>query len=375
LKAGAAAGLAAVAPLAAAASPARAKRCIFIVCTGGPSQLETWDPKPDAPSDVRGPYGAISTNVAGIRISETLPRLARQADRYALIRSLHHDGPAVHELGLQLIQTGRADAAGGHWPHPGAVLSHLGAGHGPLSASLLLPQPLGDTGISLAQGQGAAFLAANHAPKSAAATELLAPSARAALILDAEGSDLRDRYGRTAFGDDCLRARRLVESGVRFVTVNQYTSLFNQHTWDSHGYPDLPTRVADIRDHVAAPFDHAVSALIADLCDRGLYEDTLLVCVGEFGRTPKLTTSGGRDHWTRCWSAMLGGGGIRGGQVIGASDAHAAEPVSAPVSPANLVATIYQSLGIPSSATLRDDDGRRHALLPTAVAPISALVA
>jgi hypothetical protein len=352
---------------------AKAKRCIFIVCTGGPSQLETWDPKPEAPSEVRGPYGAIETNVAGIRISETLPRLAALADRYALVRSLNHDGPAVHELGLQLVQTGRADLSSGEWPNPGAALSYLDGSRGPLPASMILPQPLGDTGITLPRGQGTGFLPAAHAPLSAGTPELLAPSVRASLDLAGEAAGLRDRYGRTGFGDDCLRARRLVEGGVRFVTVNQYSTLFNQHTWDSHGFPDLPTRVADIGEHVAAPFDHAVSALIADLCDRGQYEDTLLVCIGEFGRTPKLTPTGGRDHWTRCWSAMLGGGGIRGGQVIGASDAHAAEPVESPVSPSELVATIYAALGVSADVRLRTASGETRSLRPAA-APVSALV-
>jgi len=396
-----------------AARPAgKAKRCIFILCTGGPSQLETWDPKPEAPAEVRGPFGAIETNVSGIRISETLPLLARRADRFSLVRSVHHAGPALHEVGLQLIQTGRSFSGGAEWPSMGAALSRLHGRAGSLPAAVLLPRPLGDLGIALPQGQGAGFLGDVYAPlapfgdpndadyrvesllagteprrgrreglrellgydaASDASTglgadplyELMAsPEARSAFDLSREAVQLRDRYGRTTFGQSCLLARRLVEHGTRFVTINQFDSVFHQHTWDCHGYPDLPTRVADLKDRVAASFDQSVSALIDDLVARGLYEDTLLCCFGEMGRTPTLTATGGRDHWTRCWSVMLGGGGLRGGQVIGASDAHASEPVARPVSPATLAATVYTALGVAPDTRLPGADGQHRPLLP-----------
>lgn len=357
------AGISLLAPAAASARDHadRAKRCIFIVCTGGPSQLETWDPKPEAPSHVRGPFGAIETNISGIRISETLPRLARLADRYSLVRSLHSNGPALHEIGLQLIQTGACELGGEERPHVGAAVAQARGG----SVPVLLPHPIGDTGLPLYRGQGSGFLTESYSPISATNEPAsLAPTVRAALSLAKEPAAVRDRYGRTPFGENCLRARRLVENGAAFVTINQFDTIFHQHTWDCHGLPDLPTRVADLRDHVAAPFDLALSALIEDLYDRGLYEETLVVCVGEFGRTPRINKTGGRDHWNRCWSAMLGGGGTPGGQVIGASDAHAAEPTADPITPTQFLATIYEKLGLSPDHRLRTAAGTFKPLLP-----------
>lgn len=418
LQTGAAAAVAlAAGPAAAvgAAPRARAKRCIFILCTGGPSQLETWDPKPEAPAEVRGPYRAIETNVSGLRISETLPLLARRADRFSIVRTLHHSGPALHEVGLQLVQSGRVASGAEEWPSFGAVLSKLLGPAGPLPASVILPRPLGDTGIALPQGQGAGFLGDAHAPltlagdpsepgfsvesllsasdptgrrggrrerlstlvgaaPASAARERFGaeppyelwstPQARSAFDVSREPAVLRDRYGRSTFGQSCLLARRLLEHGTRFVTINQFDGVFHQHTWDCHGYPDLPTRVADLKERVAAPFDQAVAALLDDLTARGLYEDTLLCCFGEMGRTPTLTATGGRDHWTRCWSVMLGGGGLRGGQVIGASDAHASEPIERPVTPAMLAATVYTALGVAPDTRLAGADGHLRTLLP-----------
>lgn len=408
----------------AARTAGKAKRCIFILCTGGPSQLETWDPKPDAPAEVRGPFGALETNVSGLQISETLPLLARRADRFSLVRSVHHTGPAVHEVGLQLMQTGRAFTGGEDWPSLGAALSRLHGPAGSLPASLVFPRPLGDTGIALPQGQGAGFLGAAHAPLAPigdpneagygvdslladarsgrrngrreslgallghdAASEasdglgadplyelMASPEARSAFDLSREATTLRDRYGRTTFGQSCLLARRMVEHGSRFVTINQFDSVFHQHTWDCHGFPDLPTRVADLKEHVAASFDQAVSALIDDLVARGLYEDTLICCLGEMGRTPTLTATGGRDHWTRCWSVMLGGGGLRGGQVVGASDAHAAEPITRPVTPAMLAATVYTALGVAPDTRLTGADGVQRQLLPSGTEALHELI-
>ena len=400
----------------------KAKRCIFILCTGGPSQLETWDPKPDAPAEVRGQFGAIETNVSGIRISETLPLLARRADRFSLMRSVHHTGPTLHEVGLQHIQTGRASSGGDEWPSMGAALSRLRGPVGALPAAVILPRPLGDTGVALPQGQGAGFLGDAYAPLAPvgdpnevgygverlldgagyrsgrrerrgallghdAAREvatgfgadpmydlMASPEARAAFDVSRESPTLRDRYGRSTFGQSCLLARRLVEHGTRFVTINQFDSVFHQHTWDCHGFPDLPTRVADLKEHVAASFDQAVSTLIDDLVARGLYEDTLICCFGEMGRTPHVTATGGRDHWTRCWSVMLGGGGLCGGQVVGASDAHASEPVARPVTPAMLTATVYTALGVAPDTRLPGADGHSRTLLPSGTEALHELI-
>ena len=370
----------AIAPAAVSATPSAVstKRLILIVCNGGPSQLETWDPKPDAPSEVRGPFGAIDTAVPGLRVSELLPSLASLADRFALIRSLHLEGPespALHETGLQRLHTGTSGETLG--PSLGARLSANAGKAGELPPYVLLPRPLSFTGVELPHGEGSGPLSPRHgptiisgvphAPGYAREAAVIPPGAyseaalcgdahergatesysalRRALDVSSENERAREAYGRTEFGQSCLVARRLVERGVRCVTINQFPTLFNTTSWDCHGYPDLPTRLADLRD-VAAPFDRAVAALIADLCDRGLYADTVVCCLGEFGRTPRITRTGGRDHWTRCWSAMLGGGGIRGGQVIGESDAHAAEPREHAVIPAELTSTLMAALGL-----------------------------
>jgi hypothetical protein len=225
-------------------------------------------------------------------------------------------------------------------------------------------------------GLAALLESASATPRSAGAHYDLAsvPAARRGFDLAAEPEQLRERYGRSTFGQSCLLARRLVEHGAGFVTVNQFDTLFHQHTWDCHGFPDLPTRVADLRDQVAAQFDQAVSALLEDLSARGLYEETLVCCFGEFGRAPVLSATGGREHWTRCWSVMLGGGGIRGGQVVGASDARGAEPVERPVTPADLAATVYSALGIDPAAVLTGVDGARRPLLPAGAAPLCELL-
>lgn len=378
-----AAGALAVGSRAAAGPAPKARNLIFILCSGGPSQLDTWDPKPEAPAEIRGPYGALSTPVAGLRVSETLPRLARLSDRYAVVRSVHSEGPALHELGYQWVQTGRASVSGPEWPHFGAVVAHYYGSRGTAAGNVVLPQPLLTAGLSLPLGQHAGFLGAHLDPVIAVAQPgmevltvaarpdearqsrraALAPAARlasldggtpgagvlptGALSLDQEPEAARERFGRGRFGESCLAARRLVERGVRCVTINQHPSLFHTPSWDCHGLPDLPTRVPDLKDQVAAPFDQAVSALIEDLVQRGLYEETLVCCFGEFGRAPQINAGGGRDHWNRCWSVMLGGGGVRGGQVVGASDPSGAEPRERPVTPSDLAATIYAALGVP----------------------------
>lgn len=392
----------------AAAEEGPQRNLIFILCSGGPAQLDTWDPKPDAPSNVRGPYGALRTPVAGVRISETLPHLAKQAADYALVRSVWSDQPAVHEIGFQQAQTGRAGEAI-EFPHYGAVLSALAGARGAAPPFVVLPRPLGPAGMELPMGQHAGALGINFDPMVAltgddpespqawayrearrgerrlalaggagvrlAGLEPAPPSLPSgALNLEEESPAVRERYGRSRFGESCLAARRLVERGTRCVVVNQFPSLFDTWSWDCHGQRGLPTRAADIKEQVAAPFDRAVSALFRDLKERGLYTETLVCCFGEFGRSPELNAQGGRDHWTRCWSVMLGGGGIRGGQVVGASDARGAEPVERPVTPAELAATVYAALGVPASTRLRLSDGTGVRLVEPEVSPIRELL-
>ncbi|MDP9171330.1 MAG: DUF1501 domain-containing protein, partial [Acidobacteriota bacterium] len=191
--------------------------CILLMLVGGPSHLDTWDMKPDAPANVRGPFRPIRTNVPGIEISEIFPRMARHADKFALIRSVHHDGPAVHATGYQLMQTGRIATGGVEYPHVGCVVAKAtGTRHVLVGGEVL------NTGGTMAHGQSAGLLGAQFAPIPGPA-------------LKREPDDVRERYGLNAFGQNCLKARQLVEAGTRFVTVNMFDSVFDQPTWDSHG--------------------------------------------------------------------------------------------------------------------------------------------
>ena len=364
----------------------RDRSIVLLMLVGGPSQLETWDPKPKAPIEVRGPFGSIATSVPGVRINEHLPRLAHRLDHLTVIRSLHHDAAPIHETGHQLIQTGKLARPGHDHPHVGAVLAQVRGVQNGLPPFVVVPGPIGNTGVGVSHGQTAGplgesfepfhlsadpgsadydavsvldhaqrFLDRAHALPNAVdhpAQRLLSRQARAAFDLCAEPESLRDVYGRTTFGQSCLLARRLVEAGVRLVTVNMFESVFNRVTWDCHGSRPFST-LDDYAHDLLPTLDMAFSALIDDLENRGLLDSTLVVATGEFGRTPRLNAAGGRDHWPGVWSAVLAGGGTCGGQVIGASNAEGGEPADRPVTPGELVATMYRSLGI--DATLKLD--------------------
>jgi uncharacterized protein (DUF1501 family) len=364
---------------------------------GGPSQLETWDPKPAAPAEVRGPFGSIATALPGVRFNEHLPRMARWMDRVTLIRSLHHDAAPIHETGHQLLQTGRLCREGQEAPHFGSVAARLQGARNELPPFMVLPRPIGNTGVGVPHGQTAGALGSAYepfhvaadpaaadydaldlldraqrfldeadghlpAPVLASAGRVLAPQARTAFDLAAERAALRDAYGGTTFGQSCLLARRLVESGVRVVTVNMFETVFNRVTWDCHGNRPFST-LDDYAGALLPTLDQALSALLEDLDRRGLLETTLVVATGEFGRTPRINAAGGRDHWPGVWSALLAGGGTRGGHVIGASDTHAAAPADRPVAAPELVATIYRSLGIDPAAPLALTDGTEAPLV------------
>jgi hypothetical protein len=295
------------------------RSCILLMLTGGPSHLDTWDPKPNAPREIRGPFRPIRTNVPGIEISELFPRMARHADKYTLIRSVHHEAAAVHDTGLQLMQTGRLSVGEPDFPHMGCVAAKvLGSRH------VMLPYAIGNTGGNLSHGQTAAFLGESFEPQVLSAPD---------------------------FTLSCRTALRLVESGTRFVTVNMFDTVFDRTTWDAHGSKPFST-LADYRDTVAPTFDSAYSSLLEDLSARGLLSSTLVVAMGEFGRSPKINPSGGRDHWPQCWTIVMAGGGIKGGEVYGSSDATGSEPRDNPVSPASVVATVYKTLGIPTDLFL-----------------------
>jgi hypothetical protein len=392
-----------------AAPPRSDRACIQLFLVGGPGQLDTWDLKPDAPAEVRGPFRPIKTNVPGVEICEHFPHMARMADKYAIVRSVHHEEAPIHETGHQLMQTGRLFRRGVEWPHYGAALSRLRPTGGPLPRWVVVPGPIGNTGVSVSHGQTAGFLSANHGPflppaemdvvladagnrngldparlpheralldavddvaraldsregEAATATvrEVLAsPLARRAFNLKEEPPDVRERYGMNTFGQSCLLARRLVQYGVGLVTVNMFDTVFGQVTWDCHANGgDLSTTLEDYKTILCPMLDRAYTALLDDLAVHGLLDHTLVLAMGEFGRTPKLNNRGGRDHWPSVWSMLLAGGGVRGGQVVGSSNRLGEEPKDRPVTPAEIAATVYRSLGIDLATELPGSDGR-----------------
>lgn len=309
---------------------------ILLMLVGGPSQFETWDPKPDAPEEIRGPFGSIATSIPGVRIGEHLPRMAGRMGKLAMIRSLHHDLAPIHETGLQLLQTGGFSRHDDQ-PHFGAIATARLGRRGRTPASVILPGPIVETGVQLPRGQTAGDLAEIHAPT------FLDPGSVPGL--DSEPRRLRESYGSTGFGRCCLAARRLVEAGVRVVTVNMYDTVFDRVSWDCHGSRPFST-MDDYRREVLPTFDRAFSALIDDLDARGMLETTLVAAVGEFGRTPRLNASGGRDHWPGVWTGVMAGGGVQGGRVVGASDARGAEPADRPVKTSEWLATLGWALGL-----------------------------
>ncbi len=379
-----------------AANPGQ-RACIQLLLVGGPGQLDTWDLKPHAPADVRGPFRPVRTNVPGISICEHFPLMARRADRFAILRSVHHKEAPIHETGQQLLQTGRLAPFGQEAPHCGAVLSKLQPA-GDVPPWVLLPGPIGNTGVNVSHGQSAGWLGAGcepfcaraddldparmrrpralvqaadaahraadaagepDAPTARALDQLFSPRAKRAFDLAAEPRPVRDRYGWNTFGQSCLLARRLVQHGVRLVTVNMFDTVFNQITWDCHANGgDLNATLDDYRDTLCPMLDRAWTALLDDLEGLGLLPTTLVMAAGEFGRTPRLNGRNGRDHWPGVWSMLLAGGGVKGGQVIGSSDKHAEEPKDRPVHAAEVAATVYHALGIDPSAALPGPDGR-----------------
>jgi uncharacterized protein (DUF1501 family) len=383
-------------------SPGDDRSCILLLLVGGPGQLDTWDLKPNAPTDVRGPFRPIATTVPGLQVCEHFPQLARRAEHFALVRSVHHDAAPIHETGHQLLQTGRLCRGGIEYPHYGAVLSHL---RGPRADGVppwvVLPTPVDNTGVSVSHGQSAGFLGPQHEPvvlhgDPARLTErhallaaaddahraldaaggtsdpVFSPRAKKALDIGDEPEDLRARYGGNTFGQSCLLARRLVETGVRLVTVNMFDTVFNEITWDCHADGGaLATTLDDYRDMLCPMFDATCAALLDDLHERGLLDKTLVVAMGEFGRTPHLNPRGGRDHWPGCWSILLAGGGVQGGRVVGSSDRLGGEPRDRPVTPADVAATVYRCLGIDPQTPLPGPEG--NAVLAAEAEPIIEL--
>lgn len=376
--------------------------CIMLFLVGGPSQIDTWDPKPNAPAEIRGPFNPISTTVPGIQISEIFPRMARHMEKLALIRSVYHTATAVHDTGHQMMQTGRLFTGGIEHPHAGCVLGYLKGQRGEVPAHVLMPRPIGRTGGNMPHGQSAGYLGKQHDPfvlnadpadpkfkvpdllppdyissvraerrqrmreavegslkafeKNAQARQLddnfnlayrlmSSQQAREAFDLEKEPAAIRDRYGRTRFGQSCLLARRLIEAGVRFVTVNMFETVFDEITWDIHGSRPF-TDITEMARLVAPNFDQAFSTLLEDLQQRGLLARTVVTAMGEFGRTPKINPAGGRDHHPGVWTILMGGGPIKGGRVVGESDELGYFPKTRPVTPGEVAASLFQALGL-----------------------------
>ncbi|MCS6976187.1 MAG: DUF1501 domain-containing protein [Gemmatales bacterium] len=353
LQAGAATlGTAAFATATPARSTSRSRyNCIVLFLTGGPSHLETFDPKPDAPEEIRGPFRPIRTKVPGLLFSEHLPRLAERADRFAVVRSVFHRLSAIHETGQQLLQTGRVSRPGVEYPSVSAILSQW-ENHSPMRPrTALLPGPLGNTGVMISHGQGAGFLGSSREPWSP-------PPSHCRGLLRREPDALRERYGQHRFGQLCLLARRMIEDGFRMVTVNMFDTVFNEITWDCHADGGcLASDFDDYKNVLCPMLDQTLSALLDDLASRGLLQQTLVVAMGEFGRTPVINPRGGRDHWPEVWSILLAGGPIPGGVVLGSSDKHGCEPRHDPIPAADVAATILHALGVEPHLQLREPGG------------------
>ncbi len=414
-----------------AVQPSKDVNCIHLMLVGGPSQLDTWDMKPDAPASIRGPFKPIKTNVSGIEISEIFPRMATHADKYALLRSAYHTAAAVHDTGCQMMQTGRLFQGGLESPNYGSVLRFEKGAKGDMPPNVLIPYTIGQLGGNLPHGDTAGFLGkaydpfvlnADPADPNFKVPDLLPPDyisavrvdrrrswremidqsvsyfeesnqdsklmdatfnqaytlmtstkAREAFDLTQESEDTRKRYGLNRFGQGCLLSRRLVERGVRFVTLNMFETVFNEITWDIHGSAPF-SPISCYSDLVGPMFDNGYSSLIEDLSKSGLLDTTMVLATGEFGRTPRINPAGGRDHWPQCWTVVMAGGGIKGGQVVGSSDAIGAAPKDQPVMPANIAATIYKCLGVPIDTILKTPQGREVRVVDHGFEPINDLL-
>ncbi len=419
----------------AATSSGKAKSCIVLYCWGGMSHHEVFDPRPDAPVDVRGEFSPISTAVPGIIVGEHIPRLAKIANRLAIVRSVNH-GESAHGRGMYWNLTGHAPPpipAGNipptreQWPSLTAMVSKIRAAPKGVPGAVRLPYPLVDNG-TLQGGEYGGWLGVPHDPivmktpagtawggvsrslgaevldlknnvalsraqmrrklvaslerpisvpaefeefehfRELASDMLLSSAVRNAYNLDAEDVKTRDTYGMHIGGQSMLLARRLVEAGVPIVQVCCAAGDLNGgkgDMWDTHG-----DNFRRLKERLLPVFDRAMSALILDLEQRGMLDETLVVMLTDFGRTPKINGAAGRDHYPNVYSVAMAGGGIRGGQVYGSSDTLGAFPRTSPCSPADLHATIFQSLGISPRAEIHDQLGRPFPVSDGRVLPL-----
>ncbi|HUQ69467.1 MAG TPA: DUF1501 domain-containing protein [Planctomycetaceae bacterium] len=400
----------------------RAKQCILLFMWGGPSHIDTFDPKPQAPKQVRGPFATISTNVPGIEVSEHYHRMARHADKLAIVRSMTHDDPA-HLSSVHTLLTGhlppvnKSDAeppSDRDTPHIGSVMSKLRPAAGAMPSFVAMPWIVSHPSApgGKAPGQHGGWLGHQHDPflvagdpnqpnwqvpalalidgqspdrlnhrrdllssldrqrrvlesggiieqlslqQSQAFGLLTSATVRGAFDVQQETAETRDRYGRHIHGQCVLLARRLIDHGVPLVAVNWHDD--GRSFWDTHG-----NNFNRLKNDLIPPNDRAFAALLDDLSASGKLDETLIVWVGEFGRGPHINGSSGREHHPGCYTGVLAGGGVRGGQIYGASDAIGMAPAENPVSPHDVTATMFHALGIPNDAVLRDALNRPHAI-------------
>lgn len=401
----------------------RAKSVIFLFQWGGPSQLDTFDMKPNAPDTIRSPYKPISTTVPGLQMCEHFPRLAQRAHKLSLIRTMTHTMKNHASAGYYAISgheppsdDQRLRDSLSLYPGYGSVVDRILPNKNGMPTYVSYPHVIRDG--SIVPGQGASFLGKAHDPfffsedpnrgsfslpelslpsgisvdrlqrrrelqtiidkqarlldKSAQAkgfdeyyeraiSMITSPNVRRAFDLSDEPQSVRDAYGRTTYGQSCLLARRLVEAGVKFVTVYYSRSIGGREVgnggWDTHGFDN--SRMYKIVDKYQHPMtDQTLPTLLDDLENRGLLDETLVVWMGEFGRTPKINKNESRDHWPQCYTALLAGGGVQGGSIYGTSDEHAMYPAEHPVRPDDLAATMFYLMGIDPGTEVMDVSNR-----------------
>lgn len=389
---------------------------IFYWLAGGPSHIDTYDTKPDMPAEVRGPFATIPTNVPGINFCELLPKHAAIADKFSIIRSLHHKH-GVHDDAAHWVQTGypqlMAREMGQRFPCQGSIVSHLlGPNRVGMPAYVCIPQPYTSP---LGFYQRASFLGPDHealnggvipyrgkepavaftphptmtlprlddrralleqmnnlrrfaehsnafasinAHQQKAFELVTSPRVQLAFDLNREPSALREKYGQHHWGKSTLLARRLVEAGTTFVTINHYEADIDW--WDDHSAIEKNLRKR------LPPYDQALSALIDDLHDRGLDKDVLVVAVGEFGRGPRIDAQAGRGHWPGAFSALVSGGGLKMGRIVGSTTNDGGAPKERPLGPGDLLATIYHVLGIDAEQMIVNKENRPVKLVEAA---------
>ena len=414
----------------------KAKRCIVLFMLGGPPQHETWDPKPEAPAEIRGDFKPIATSTPGLQVGELMPQTAKWTNHIAVLRAMATDDNAHSASGYWML-TGNPHSPKNaenslpgppnDWPCMAAVVRHLKGDAGPLPGSIRLPEEIWNTGRLLWPGQDAGWLGSHADPwlvncdpnapdfripdialpaeltserfaqrrdflsqlnrsldkmqsspqlqrwgawQSKAIDLIRTKETQNAFSIDQDSQATRDRYGRNRFGQSVLLARRLVESGVSLVQVNWTRwkdDPDNAPAWDTHA-----KNAERLKTVLMPPMDQAYSALLEDLHQRGMLDDTLVVWIGEFGRSPKHNPSGGRDHWGHVFSGALAGGGVQGGAVYGASDRQGAFPLDGRVEPQDLTATVFHCLGFPPNTEIHDRLGRPLAI--SKGSPIEAIL-